>query len=267
MFCIRCGARLNDGAKYCSECGLEVGENRGNSRQQAYVGEIRRCHNCGEVLRAIEAVCNSCGYELRGNNVSSTVKEFERRLEEIGASNQKESKKIDLQKAFIRNFPIPNTKEDLFEFIVLASSNLDSNDDFTGAWRAKFEQAYQKAKLTFGNEPNFGMIEDIYFKRKSHEKHNIIWGVICALGVVVLIGMMFGLAYAEDYADSKAERDLNKIVEQIQEDIKNEDYNSALIKANKLRYVVSDSKEKAEKWDEQREYLINMIEKLMEEEE
>ncbi len=66
--------------------------------------------------------------------------------------------------------------------MILASSNIDTDvlDDrsssesrsrklITNAWIAKFEQSYQKAKLTFGNSPDFDDINAIYEKRKFIE--------------------------------------------------------------------------------------------------
>ena len=41
----------------------------------------------------------------------------------------------------IRNFPIPNAKEDIIEFMILASSNILGEDerDIYVAWIVKFE--------------------------------------------------------------------------------------------------------------------------------
>lgn len=64
----------------------------------------------------------------------------------------------------IRNFPIPNTKEDIIEFMILASSNILGEDerDIYEAWLAKFEQAYQKALILFAGDPDIVRIQQIY---------------------------------------------------------------------------------------------------------
>ena len=60
------------------------------------------------------------------------------------------------------------------------------------------------------------------------------------------------------------EHKLEQIVEEIEEDIANKNYDSALIKANKLHMDDGWSSESKEHWDEEREYLIDMIEKAKE---
>lgn len=69
----------------------------------------------------------------------------------------------------IRNYPIPNTKEDIFEFMILASSNISGDNSFSlsEAWKSKFEQGYQKAKLLFCDEPEFEKIQTLYEKTQK----------------------------------------------------------------------------------------------------
>ena len=140
-FCINCGQTLAEGAHFCSNCGFAVGEtNTGTSqRKTVYDGELYKCPNCAERLDSFMTVCPTCGYELRGAKGSSVVKEFAEKLEQIeslrtdankvysvigdifGKFNKTDEQKINL----IRSFSIPNTKEDILEFMILAASNID----------------------------------------------------------------------------------------------------------------------------------------------
>ena len=147
-FCSNCGKEIENNAKFCSGCGTSCNttqaDNQGQGqRKMKYEGEIHKCSQCGEVLDSFTTVCPSCGYELRGSSTTSAVKEFAAKLDGVTTEYQKEN--------IIRSFPIPNTKEDIFEFMILASSNIDErpNKDVFNAWIAKFEQCYQKAKLSF----------------------------------------------------------------------------------------------------------------------
>lgn len=72
----------------------------------------------------------------------------------------------------IRNFYIPNTKEDICEFFILAVSNIKARDDCEDAWRAKLEQAYQKARLSFGNDSSFSEINKLYESVTKREPLN-----------------------------------------------------------------------------------------------
>lgn len=194
-FCINCGQTLAEGAHFCSNCGVAVGEtNTGTSqRKTVYDGELYKCPNCAERLDSFMTVCPTCGYELRGAKGSSVVKEFAEKLEQIeslrtdankvysvigdifGKFNKTDEQKINL----IRSFSIPNTKEDILEFMILAASNIDlklygaGGDNFASqraisdAWLAKFEQAYEKARFSFSNSPDFIKIKELYGQKMN----------------------------------------------------------------------------------------------------
>ena len=68
---------------------------------------------------------------------------------------------------------------------------------------------------------------------------------------------MAGIAHSnkEDQLGAK----LNEAVTEIQECISEGDYDTALIKANTLRFDEDLDEKKAKKWDEQREDLIELI--------
>ena len=138
VFCSKCGKQLNEDDLYCSECGMPVSMCN-NHRKAVYEGEIHKCPNCGEAVNSFVANCPTCGHEFRGANSSTSVREFAARIDEIEMSrpaksfsfkkvfeDQNEISETDRRKiALIRSFVIPNTKEDLFEFLVLASSNIN----------------------------------------------------------------------------------------------------------------------------------------------
>lgn len=75
---------------------------------------------------------------------------------------QKNREKANL----IVNFSIPNTKEDIMEFMLLASSNINpkygTDDIVSKAWISKLDQVYQKAEMSMRNNPDFAQIKNIY---------------------------------------------------------------------------------------------------------
>lgn len=163
-FCTNCGKELPEGAKFCLECGTSVSTDSGE-RKTIYEGKIHKCPNCGEVLSAFVVTCPSCGYDLHRETASSSVREFAIRL----ADAQSASQKIIL----IQSFPIPSSKEDILEFMILAASCFDADDRLSGtgmkkeladAWFAKLEQGYQKARLLFSNDADFSKIRSVYEK-------------------------------------------------------------------------------------------------------
>ena len=166
-YCSNCGVQLVEGAKFCFECSAKVNLNETQNqtlshRKVVYEGEIHKCPHCGEVLNSFVSNCTACGYELRGTRSSNSVKEFALNLSHAATY----SNKVGL----IQNFPIPNTKEDIFEFMILASTNFDTyfsnttitTKEISAAWISKMEQGYQKAKLLFGDDKEFLKIQNIY---------------------------------------------------------------------------------------------------------
>lgn len=217
IHCSNCGVENNNGAKFCQNCGSafvettkssepinvhnivmdQVQADKKKDRQIVYDGELHKCPSCGETINAFTTECPTCGYELRGTNVASSVRELSLKLEQIGYMNTN-TKKISLnpfkgvtkdssntandQKvSLIRSFSIPNTKEDIIEFMILASSNIDmklyglhdqgvltaDQRELSDAWLAKFEQAYQKAKLMLKGD-DFQNIQELY--NQTHKK-------------------------------------------------------------------------------------------------
>lgn len=165
-FCINCGQELANGAKFCANCGKAVGASQNETTEQrktVYEGEIHKCPNCGEILSSLAVICPSCGYEIRGSKASNSVKEFAMQL----ANAENDKQKITL----IQSYPIPNNKEDILEFLILAATCFDPGENLTGnsvkkdisdAWYAKVEQSYRKAKMLFANDADFTKIQNVY---------------------------------------------------------------------------------------------------------
>ncbi len=199
-FCINCGQELAEGVKFCACCGRAANDNNSAAqRRTLYDGEIYKCPNCGDILDAYESVCKSCGYERRGAKATGSVRELQLKLEGLYAKRpQRKIHTIFTQAlsggqisnadeeivGLIKNFSIPNNKEDIMEFIILASSNIDmkvygvnseqyrmlnpAQREISDAWLAKYEQAYQKARLMFGGTQDFLNIQGVY-EQKMHE--------------------------------------------------------------------------------------------------
>ncbi|MDM8287868.1 hypothetical protein QUW41_00910 [Slackia piriformis] len=95
---------------------------------------------------------------------------FLQRLKNSSASSN------DQGALLIRAFPIPNTKEDLIEFIIVSAANVNadafnemkknnlspSDIAMSNAWLSKLEQAYQKAAIVLGKDASFTNLKNLY---------------------------------------------------------------------------------------------------------
>lgn len=291
-FCTNCGHQLTEGAKFCFECGTKVNTqepSQDDVRKVAYDGEIHKCPNCGDILDAYESVCKACGYEQRGSRATSSVHELAVKLQQIeearltsnNHSRFGQSSEIDQQKInLIRSFVIPNTKEDILEFAVLAASNVDTSayDDSYGilstlqngrrkavsdAWLAKLKQAYQKAKLVFAGDPRIAEIQSLYdsthkairkAKGRVWKILGIAFGSIFAVFILIMVIALTSVANDEKNEIAR----LESIEVQVQEALEADDYTLALMHADRLYYGESEEKHIRD-WKIKREYWIKRV--------
>ena len=156
-YCTNCGKQIPEGTKFCPNCGTPVTSHHNDaSHKVVEEGTVHKCPHCGDVISSFTSVCPSCGYEFRDVNISSTVQSFVNVLSNTPTTEQKI--------VVIRNYPIPNTKEDIFEFMLLASSNISGSSDglLRDACTAKIEQAYQKAHLAIKDHKDLEQIDELY---------------------------------------------------------------------------------------------------------
>ncbi len=195
-FCTNCGAQIAEGAKFCTNCGA-ANTQAENIRKTVYDGNVHKCPNCGEILTAFASVCPACRYEIRGKSAVVSVQTFYSDLSKAQTTEQKDR--------MIRNFPIPNTKEDIIEFMILASSNILGEDEqnIYEAWLAKFEQAYQKALILLAGDPDLVRVQQIYSncqininteKRRRIGKittDTVIRNIAACVGAILMIASVF----------------------------------------------------------------------------
>lgn len=174
-------------------------------------GDVRKCPACGAIVPSMAAKCPECGYEFTNVEANSSTRLLMQKIDEIQAQyaeltanvDNKDESTIrtrgyqvkrqlnDRTAQLIQNFPIPNTREDLIEFLTLCIGNskadsimLDGNDPVTPAWRKKLQQVIAKVKVALPNDQQAQeLIEEYEGKRENSKKK----GKKNAIGIVVLI--------------------------------------------------------------------------------
>lgn len=202
-YCTKCGAKLVEGNAFCGNCGSPVGEQIKRKEKTT----VAYCPACGEVVGKNETKCPACGFEIRDASEGS-IALLSEKLDKIEAMRPRKNKddgedeisatdkrKINL----IQTWPIPNTKEDLYEFMSMASGNATSSrGSFTSAtdtalmsaWLSKFEQSYAKAERLFGADDDFELIKKLkadVSKKTMLAKIEDQWAFILLLGVFPLV--------------------------------------------------------------------------------
>lgn len=302
LYCKGCGHQLTESSKFCPHCGLSVesaGVGADNQRSEVWEGVVHKCPHCGSPVGSFDVCCPACGNELRDKEVADSVAELSQRLDQIESERNENGKKrgpfvkaaeqnavsdIDQRKInLIRSFPIPNTKEDLFEFMILALSNYDlkftdmgdedgseSEKALTEAWKAKSEQAFNKAEVLFRDDPalerframrkeKLGEIEE---RRAAAKKKSVKTWILIILLNVVAFGCL-GLMLACDGLSIQRENErLQGVVEEVYELVDEEKFTLARAKASEIVFSGSTTRngeQAAEKWETVRQETLEMI--------
>lgn len=147
------------------------------------LGDVKRCPQCNAVVAAASIKCGECGYVFRNVEVVSSRQKLSNIIEEInrkdfkaggivgllGVDLLKDERKDKARAQAISNFPIPNAKEDLLEFLLFLEPHnkkriLDSGERETvKAYRTKYEECIRKASVFFSDDPQFQM----FFPKKK----------------------------------------------------------------------------------------------------
>lgn len=162
-----------------------------NSSKSNKEGDIKKCPSCGSSVQSFVSKCVDCGHEFRNISAVSSIKLLHSELQkgEDDERNKPRSwaEKLDgelavakavanRQKSIIVSFPVPNTKEDLMEFLSVASGEASKKLGFfisavhpeavlKNAWKAKCEQIINKARLTFKDDKSTMVEVENYTKQ------------------------------------------------------------------------------------------------------
>ena len=290
-YCVNCGTELVGNAKFCQKCGTPTQKKSDVERKQEFAGKLYKCPSCGEVLKSFEITCPSCGHELRGAKASSAVKEFALKLEAIESKREYEKPKgifaaseamvrvtkTDEQKiSLIKSFAVPNSKEDMLEFMILATSSMnlrayDSTNTNTSkgekelneAWYSKVEQVYEKAKRTYSSDDTFAEIDALYQKCNKNiedaKKKGIKKWILLYVGPwVLLFVVVLPLIISAPKKEAQEIERLENIVIEVQEALDAGEYRHALRIADSIDYQRYEV-ESERKWDIEREYWVEKV--------
>ena len=182
-------------------------------------GDVRKCPACGAIVPSMAAKCPECGYEFTNVEANSSTRLLMQKIDEIQAQyaeltanvDNKDESAIrtrgyqvkrqlnDRTAQLIQNFPIPNTREDLIEFLTLCIGNskadsvmLDGNDPVTPAWRKKLQQVIAKVKVALPNDQQAQELIDEYEGKRENSKKK---GKKIAIGIVVLFVIALLIAF------------------------------------------------------------------------
>ena len=144
-------------------------------------GDVKKCPSCGQPIEPGTIRCESCGYAFRGVESVSSVEKFSKMMRDIEEKHANKRGGIisellgeisfgnsgrdkELYTA-ITTFPIPNSKEDLIEFILYLQPKANDKKFEMGktmsevklgkAYCQKYQECLTKANYFLQDDPQF----------------------------------------------------------------------------------------------------------------
>lgn len=172
--CPSCGAVCQSFQTKCDDCGYEFRniESVGSSQKLFDLLQAATLRNSkalseneeqkNKKLEILSQKHNSDGslVKIFGGKSRAENQDEEREdlIREMNKGRKVIEKSLAKEKAnIIKNFPVPNSKEDLLELLAMASSNAYDNDGHVGkeeeVWIQKTDQIYSKVKVSSEKDP------------------------------------------------------------------------------------------------------------------
>ena len=151
-------------------------------------GDVKKCNSCGAIVQSFSTKCSDCGNDFSNIEANASVQKLFRMLDEVESQRDDKvtaggvigglfknsigggalsnalgggSKTDKRKKEIISSFPVPNTKNDILEFLSLAFPKATAkgnfltknnpeyieHNEFVSVWKAKAEQIIMKARF------------------------------------------------------------------------------------------------------------------------
>lgn len=169
------------------------------SQQSNKEGTAKKCPACGAPVTSFNTKCSDCGHEFRDVQANNSISSLFEKIQKVDedSSNDKgggflgelfdsqKKKRVEQKISLISSFPIPNTREDLLEFLAMAvpqskakstsffgklttpqvGSSQWMSDGPKWAWTEKCEQVIMKARFSMKDDKK--TLEEIEYYAKK----------------------------------------------------------------------------------------------------
>lgn len=187
-------------------------------------GEARKCPSCGANVVGLQGRCPYCGTTFEGMLVNSAMerlaeaiwkatRESKERyaktaveMKQVKARSNRMSRLWDIVNevdddtdevvaGIIKNFPIPNTKTDLMEFIIALKPKTQGSDSdlIKDAYYAKYKECLDKARYMFPDDHEIKHLLKSHqlkgLKKMSPSGRTIVHCLIGIVGGLLLMGV------------------------------------------------------------------------------
>ena len=221
------------------------------------LGDVKKCPSCGSIAESFSLKCDECGYEFRNVDANQSVKKLTEELARIDSEfhsktsikskskfndevdeyitkedrkEEEEERKKEFytrQSEAIKNFPIPNTKDDILELLYFVTPKANEVVGVYSleyikvkAWKNKLIEIKSRAKSASNNDPKMeALLVEFEQLHKIDTKGAISafvkkYGIIFwpTFGVVFVFLLIFTLKTCETNKENEGKSKDNELV-------------------------------------------------------
>ena len=180
------------------------------NKREKWHGKLIKCPACGAFVEPGIAKCTACGYAFSGIEANKSAEKLSEQLQIVeakhkGVSEAEKDVKAEAMSTVIASFPIPNTKEDLMEFLLVLKTGFTKYTSYGSdykikqAYRAKMLECIDKIQISFPNDDLFQRqilniqktIEESDAADKKQTKY--VLGCLIVGGILLFLFILLGL--------------------------------------------------------------------------
>ena len=199
--CPKCGQEIDSMTTSCPWCGCQINYKEAVNSITIFNQELQKIDS--EKIQAIRVVEED--FQEQINKAWREKKKEELKQNEEDQVNKIEDRYNEKKENYIMNFPVPNTKEDIVQFMTLISSNIENSfkgksDIDTDVWVSKFNQIKSQAEIAMVHDESLSKVLAIYnetmekYQQKKKKDTILVIGLLLIL-FILAIKMMFFPGY------------------------------------------------------------------------
>ena len=149
------------------------------------MGDVMKCPNCGEPYQPGTYKCQSCGHIFQNIEANRASVQMAEGVQKLMSRKQEEQ-----TREFIKNYPIPNTKDDILDFLLSLRAKAEENGLYQNSYIAKYKETLSKAKILFADDPQVqAAVQEVTRKKLISSKMQLLIfaGVLFIIAIIISI--------------------------------------------------------------------------------
>ena len=169
------------------------------------VGNVMKCPNCGAPYQPGTGKCPECGHYFQNVAAVSSAQRMAEGIQKIlngpsGILGFGELTKQNKISRYIADFPVPNSKDDMLEFITARDVKRKSKSLYDGDFADKYKEVVKKAQLLFPDDPQIqkaiAITNHFSIRNVTRKQWGFLLIIILIIGYIYLMWLLFSSIFS-----------------------------------------------------------------------